>query len=199
MTTWAYGIFRFFRRLGPFGILALSALDSSILVLPFGNDLLLIALLTSRQPGLSWIVLVVMCAAGSIIGTFVDDLLTRKAGAKGLERFVNPKQVAMLKARIEKHAGWVVFTTTLLPPPFPYTPVMMTAAALQYPRKKLLLVAFAGRMLRFSLIAVLALYFGKRLLIYARHSTALEYIVYAIIGIAIVGTTLTLIKWFKAK
>jgi membrane protein YqaA with SNARE-associated domain len=197
LTTWAYGIFRFFRRLGPFGIMTLSALDSSILVLPFGNDLLLIALLTSRKPGPSWIVLVVMCAAGSIIGTFVDDLLTRKAGEKGLEKFVNPKQVVKLKARIEKHAGWVVFTTTLLPPPFPYTPVIMTAAALQYPRRNLLLVAFAGRMLRFSLIAMLALYFGKQLLSYARHSTALEYIVYAIIGIAIVGTTLTLMKWFK--
>jgi len=179
--------------------MALSALDSSILVLPFGNDLLLIALLTAKKPGPIWILYVALCALGSMIGTFIDDLMTRKAGEKGLRRFVSPRQINLLKAKIERHVGWVVFAATLLPPPFPYTPVIMTAAALQCSRKKLLLVAFGGRLLRFSLVALLALYFGKKLLVFARHSTVLESIVFVIIGIAVVGTTLTLIKWFRRR
>lgn len=178
--------------------MALSALDSSILFLPFGNDLLLIALLTAKKPGLIWVVYVLVCAVGSVMGTLVDDLLTRKAGEKGLQRFVSSKQVKRLKARIEKHAGWVVFLATLLPPPFPYTPVIMTAAALQYSRRSLLLVAFFGRALRYSIVAVLALYFGKRLLVYAR-SPIFEYAVLALVAIAAVGTTLTLIKWLKKE
>jgi membrane protein YqaA with SNARE-associated domain len=179
--------------------MALSALDSSVLVLPFGNDLLLIALLTSKKPGFIWIVYVAACAAGSMLGTLVDDLLTRKAGEKGLRRFVSPHQIKKLKSKIEKHVGWVVFTATLLPPPFPYTPVIMTAAALQCSRKKLLLVAFAGRLLRFTLVALLALYFGKKLLFFVRHSTVLESIVFVIIGIAVIGTTVTLIKWIGGR
>ena len=199
LTSWSYAIFRFFRRLGPFGIFVLSALDSSVLVLPFGNDLLLIALLTSHKPGAVWFFYVVGCALGSVLGAFVDDLLARKAGEKGLEKFVGPKQIAKLKEKIEKHAGWVVFTTTLLPPPFPFTAVIMTAAALQHRRKKLLLVVLGGRLVRFTLVALLALYFGRKLLAYVRNSDFVEYVVIAMIAIAVVGTTLTLIKWIGKR
>lgn len=196
-TSWAYSIFQFFRRLGPFGLLVLNVLDSSLLVLPFGNDLLLIALTTSSRGGPNWILYVVTCAVGSMLGVLADDLLTRKAGEKGLRRFVSRKQVKRLKSKIEKHAGWVIFTTTLLPPPFPFTPVIMTAAALQYSRQKLLLLVLGGRLLRFTLEAMLALYFGKKLLVYAKNSAALEYFVYALIAIALVGTTITIIKWVR--
>jgi len=177
----------------------LSALDSWVLVLPFGNDLLLIALLTARKPGVIWIVYVAACAFGSMLGTLVDDLMTRKAGEKGLRRFVSPHRIEQLKARIEKHAGWVVFTATLLPPPFPYTPVIMTAAALQFSRKKLLLVAFAGRLLRFTIVALLALFFGKKLLVLTRNSKVMESIVFVMLGIAVIGTTITIIKWFHRE
>jgi membrane protein YqaA with SNARE-associated domain len=189
-------LFRFFRRLGLLGILLLSALDSSVLVLPFGNDLLLIALLTSRKADAFWILYVVFAALGSVLGALVDDLLARKAGEKGLKKFVSAKQIKHLKARIEKHAGWVIFTSTLLPPPFPFTAVVMTAAALQCRRRKLLLVVLAGRLLRFTLVALLALYFGKQLLVYAR-SPVFEYAMYAMLAIAVVGTTLTIIKWVR--
>jgi uncharacterized membrane protein YdjX (TVP38/TMEM64 family) len=125
--------------------------------------------------------------------------MTRKAGEKGLQRFVSRQQIKKLKARIERQVGWVVFMAAILPPPFPYTTVIMTAAALQASRKKLLLVAFGGRLVRYTLVALLALYFGKRLLVYARNSTVLEYVVFAILGIAAVGTTITLWKWFRKK
>ena len=198
LASWTYVIYRFFRRLGPIGILLLGILDSSVLVLPFGNDLLLIALLTARKPGAIWIAFVVCSAVGSVIGSFVDDLMTRTAGEKGLEKFVSARKVERLKARIEKHAGWVVFLATLLPPPFPYTPVIMTAAALQYSRRKLLLFAFVGRVLRYSLVALLAMYFGRQLLVYAR-SKPFEYVMYALLAFAVVGSTLTIIKWVRPR
>jgi membrane protein YqaA with SNARE-associated domain len=197
LTSWAYSIFRFFRRLGPFGLLALSALDSSFLFLPFGNDLLLIALITSSRSGPVWILYVVVAAVGSTLGALIDDLLTRRAGERGLQKFVSRKQIKQLKEQIERHGGWVIFTTTLLPPPFPFTTVIMTAAALQYPRRKLLLLVLCGRLVRFTLVAMLAVYFGKKLLVYARNSTALEYLVYALIVIALIGSTLTIVKWIK--
>ena len=90
-------ILRFFRRLGVFGLLLLSALDSSFLVLPFGNDLLLIALVSSHRDSLGWIAYVVVSAIGSVIGVFVVDLIMRKAGEKGRERFVNQRRIDKLK------------------------------------------------------------------------------------------------------
>ena len=61
-------ILRFFIRLGIFGLLLMSALDSSFLVLPFGNDLLLIALVSSNRDSLIWIAYVLVSAIGSVIG-----------------------------------------------------------------------------------------------------------------------------------
>jgi len=177
----------------------MGALDSSFLVLPFGNDILLIALLTSIRPGPVWILYVAMSALGSVLGTLVDDLLTRKAGEKGLRKFVSAKQIKKLKRKIEEHAGRVIFVTTLLPPPFPFTAVIMTAAALQYSRRRILLLVLLGRSIRFTLVALLALYFGKKLLAYARSSAVFEYMVYAMLGIALVGTLLTIIKLIQKR
>jgi len=47
-TSWGHSIFQFFRRLGAFGLFFMAALDSSFLFLPFVNDLLLIALVSSE-------------------------------------------------------------------------------------------------------------------------------------------------------
>jgi membrane protein YqaA with SNARE-associated domain len=174
----------------------MSALDSSFLVLPFGNDLLLIALVSSNRNGLSWILYALISAIGSVVGVFVIDLLMRKAGEKGLERFVNKKRIDKLKAKLENKGGVTVFVATLIPPPFPFTPVVMTASALQSPRGELLAAVFFGRLVRFGAEAVLALYFGRQLIAFI-NSDVVTYIVYGLIAIAIVLSTLSLLRWLK--
>jgi membrane protein YqaA with SNARE-associated domain len=189
-------ILRVFRRLGVFGLFLLSALDSSFLVLPFGNDLLLIALVSSNRDSLVWIAYVVVSAIGSLVGVFVVDLIMRKAGEKGLERFVSQRRIEKLKSKLENKAGITVFIATLIPPPFPFTPAVMTASALQTPRGKLFSAVFFGRLLRFGAEAVLALYFGRQVIAFI-NSDVVSYIVYGIIGIAVVLSTLSVLKWLK--
>ena len=189
-------ILRFFRRLGVFGLFLLSALDSSFLVLPFGNDLLLIALVSSNRNSLIWIAYVVVSAIGSVVGVFIVDLLMRKTGEKGLERFLSRRKIERLKAKIENKAGITVFIATLIPPPFPFTPAVMTASALQTPKQKLFVAVFLGRLLRFGGEAVLALYFGRRVIAFI-NSDVVSYIVYGVIGIGIVLSTLSVLKWLR--
>ena len=187
-------ILRLFRRLGLFGLFLLSALDSSFLVLPFGNDLLLVALVSSHRTSLIWIAYVIVSAIGSVVGVFIVDLLMRKTGEKGLERFVSRQRVEKLKAKLENKAGVTVFIATLIPPPFPFTPAVMTASALQTPRGKLLLAVFVGRLLRFGAEAVLALYFGRQVIAFI-NSDVVTYVVYGLMGIAVVLSTLSVLKW----
>jgi membrane protein YqaA with SNARE-associated domain len=189
-------IFRFFRSLGLLGVFLMSALDSSFLVLPFGNDLLLIALISSDRNGLSWIVYVLVAAVGSVVGVFVIDLLMRKTGEKDLERFLSQGQIEKLRSRIENKAGLTVFVATLIPPPFPFTPAVMTASALQCPRGKLLGAVFLGRLVRFGIEGLLALYFGRQVIAII-NSDIVAYVVYGLIGIAIILSTLSLIRWLK--
>ena len=120
-SSWAYTIVSFFRHLGWIGLFLLGALDSSFLFLPFSNDFLLIALVSSNR-GPAWIFYVLVSALGSLAGVFVVDLLMRKTGEKGLERFVKPTRVKQMKKKLDKGVGWVVFTSTLLPPRKRYRP-----------------------------------------------------------------------------
>ena len=189
-------ILRVFLRMGVFGLFLLSALDSSFLVLPFGNDLLLIALVSSNRGSLVWLVYVVVSAIGSVVGVLIVDLLMRKMGEKGLERFVSQKRIEKLKQKLENKAGITVFIATLIPPPFPFTPVVMTASALQSPRGTLLAAVFVGRLLRFGAEAVLALYFGRQVLAFM-NSDVVTYFVYALVGIAVVLSTLSILRWLK--
>src|SRR5262245_25371797 len=124
----------------------MSALDSSFLVLPFGNDLLLIALVSRNRTSVIWIAYVIASAIGSVIGVFIVDLLMRPAGEKGLERFVTRQKIGQVKAKLENKLGVTVFVATLIPPPFPFTPVVMTASALQFSRNKLFTAVFFGRL-----------------------------------------------------
>lgn len=174
----------------------MSALDSSFLVLPFGNDLLLIALVSSNRESLIWIAYVLVSAVGSVVGVFIIDLLMRKAGEKGLERFVKPRRLERLRAKLQNKLGITVFVTTLAPPPFPFTPVIMTASALQCSRKKLLGAVFVGRILRYTAEAVLALYFGRQVIAYL-NSDVVSYIVYGLIAAAVVLSTLSLLRWLR--
>lgn len=196
-SSWAYTIVRFFHRLGPLGLFLLAALDSSFLVLPFGNDFLLVAMVSGTN-GPVWILYVLVSALGSLLGVFIVDSIMRKAGEKGLERFVKPKRVKKLKQKLDKGVGWVVFTSTLIPPPFPFTPIIMSASALQCSRTKLYVGVFAGRLVRFTIEALLGLYFGKQVLTFF-DSPLVDYFVYALIAIAIAGSVLSLWKWLPRR
>ncbi len=196
--SWGASIFAFVRKLGGAGLFLMGILDSSFLFLPFSNDLLLIALVSSNRDSSIWILYVLLSALGSIIGVLLVDLLMRKMGEEGLEKFVKPEKIKRLKVKMEKGAGWAIFVATILPPPFPFTAVVLTASALQTPRQKILLAVFFGRLLRFTAEALLALYFGRQIISFLE-SDVVDYVVYAFIGIALVGSIFTLRKWVSSR
>jgi membrane protein YqaA with SNARE-associated domain len=186
------------RKLGGLGLFLMGILDSSFLFLPFGNDLLLISLVSSTRDSSIWTLYVLLSALGSVIGVLLVDLAMRKMGEEGLERFVKPDKIKRLKGKMEKRAGWALFLATLLPPPFPFTAVVLTASALQTSRKKILAAVFLGRLVRFTLEAVLALYFGRQVL-KILDSEAVEYAVYGFIAIALIGSVFSIYKWVRPR
>jgi uncharacterized membrane protein YdjX (TVP38/TMEM64 family) len=106
--------------------------------------------------------------------------------------------VDRLKGKLEKRGVWAVFFAALLPPPFPFTAAIAAASALQMARRGMLTAVFAGRMVRFTAESLLALYFGRRLLYFLR-SDYVEYLIYGLIAVAVVGGFLTVRKWLRAR
>jgi membrane protein YqaA with SNARE-associated domain len=153
-------------HLGGFGLLILSTLDASPLFFPLGNDLMMVALTAREHKHMPYYA--VMAAIGSVLGCLTVDLPSRKGGEKGFEKVVSPKRFSRIKKRAGKNAAWALIVACLMPPPFPFTPIIAGAAAFQYPRKKLLGVVFIARLVRFTIIGVLAILFSHRIIELAR-------------------------------
>ena len=196
--SWGRGLIKFFVRLGVFGPLVLETLDSSFFYVPLGNELLLFALVHGEGARWMWIVYALSGAVGSVLGVLLLDWAVRRIGQEGIERMVKPRRFKKLKRRMEAHTGWVVFLASALPPPFPFRVTMMTASALQCSRPTILLSVFAGRVVRFTVEALLILYFGRAFL-RVMESEAFEYVIYALTVVAVAGSALLIYRLFKSR
>ncbi|HWR50661.1 MAG TPA: hypothetical protein VN428_06115 [Bryobacteraceae bacterium] len=180
--------------LGGVGLVIMGVLDSSFLFMPLGNDLLVVALTARHHARMPYYA--AMATLGSVAGVFLLDALSRKGGEKGLEGRVSPERLAYIKRKIEKRAGWGIAIASLMPPPFPFTPFVIAAAALQYPRKRLLGIIAASRMVRFSVAGALAILFGRRIIKMAE-SPVVQYAIVLIVVISIAGSAFSIYSWIR--
>jgi len=89
-------------------------------------DFLLVGLI-AHSTGRWWILYIVAAVTGSMVGVFTDDILSRKAGEEGLKRFASREQTKRLKPFVRTRAGWALFIGSIVPPPFPFTLVVLIA------------------------------------------------------------------------
>jgi membrane protein YqaA with SNARE-associated domain len=188
-------LFYILAHLGGFGLLIVSFIDSSPLIIPFGNDLLMIAMSARRHDLLVYYAL--MATAGSALGTLTVDSLGRKGGEKGLEKIVPRRQLDYIKRKTRKDAAWALTIASLVPPPFPFTGFIAAAAALEYPRKRLLTVVSLSRLARFLTEGVLGILLGRRLLRLVQ-SPVVVYFVVALIVISIAGSILAVLSLVRS-
>lgn len=183
-------------RFGGAGLFALTVLDTSFLFIPFGPDLLLVAMVAQEHKMAPFYALI--AAAGSVAGCAILDVVSRKEGEKGLERLLSRSRLQSVTKRVKKSAPWALSVASLMPPPFPFTPVVIAASALQYPRRKLLTVVGIARLARYMTEAVLGLYFGHQLVEISK-SRGLEIAVVALIIISLGGSAVTAYQWIKKR
>src|SRR6266542_2144812 len=136
----AAAVYTLVMKAGGIGLLVLGILDSSYLFAPWGNDLMLVALVARNPHAGLMLYYAVMSTVGSVLGCLLLDLTLRPLGEKGLEKHVSQKRMARLCDKIGKSGGKALAIASLVPPPFPFTAVVMAAAALQYSRKRMLTV-----------------------------------------------------------
>jgi membrane protein YqaA with SNARE-associated domain len=187
-------IFAWLLRAGLFGPLLLGIADSSFLFLPFGNDLLIVVL-TARNP--EHLPLYVLTAAvGSTAGVFLLDLVTRKGGEEGLKKMMKPARLEYFKRRMNKQAGVALAVASLAPPPFPFTVVIASASAFAYPRLRLLGIVLTARAIRFALIGLLAIRFGRGI---QRIASAPEttWIMLGFVALCAIGSAFQILKWVR--
>jgi membrane protein YqaA with SNARE-associated domain len=188
------GLAHFFFSLGGLGLLLLGTLDSSFLMLPLGNDLLLVALTASRSEHLLYYVL--MATAGSIAGVALAHWVSSRTGKKAIEGENKSRQVAYVERQMKKYGGLAIGVAALAPPGFPFTAFIVVPAALQYPLKRMLAIIAACRLVRFLVEGWLALVYGRRILEMAK-SPVLQRFLIALIAISIIGSVISIRGWIE--
>ena len=177
--------------LGPF---VMGVMDSSFLLLPLGNDLVVISLVVRHHNGYLWYVLAAVC--GAVTGTLLLDLVARRIGETGVQRVTGKRRFEYLKRKIGEKGGFAVAVACLSPPPFPYTAVVATVCALGYPRKKLLAIVAGARAVRFLILGALAIRYGRMILRIA-NSAPFRWTMFFFVGVCVVGSVFSLLTWFK--
>jgi membrane protein YqaA with SNARE-associated domain len=172
--------------LTPWGPLVLGALDASLVFfLPLAIDMVVI-IMSAKHRDLFWIY-PLLAAAGSVVGSMVTFAMGRWIGEAGLERFASARQIERLKCRVRDKGAVAMALPAIVPPPFPFTPFVLTCGALDVDRWKFFGTLFAVRVVRFGAESVLALVYGRAIIAWLKSDT-MQVIIGLFIVIAIAGT-----------
>ncbi len=159
VTKWLTRLSEYLIAYGAFGLFALALLDSTFVPLPSSADALMLVLST-RNP--SWMLLYAfMATSGSAIGCWILYLISRRAGARALNRFSEVKQ-QRVKNWIEKYDAFAVLVATLLPPPFPFKLFVVSAGVFRFSLLRFMLAIIVGRAFRFLLEGYFAVRYGAQ-------------------------------------
>lgn len=188
--------FRFLLNLGGFGLVALGALDSSFLFMPFGNDLLLTALTMRHHLRLP--LYVMEASSGSAAGVLCLDLAIRKLGKAGIEKMMSPRRFEYFKKKMSGRTAIALIVTCLAPPPFPFTPVIAAASSIEYPRPRLVSIVFFSRVLRFSIVGGLAILFGRQIVTIAKSPAFLWYMG-GFTALCVIGSVISVTHWVRSS
>lgn len=177
------------------GILILGILDSTIIFfLPLGIDAVVI-LMAARHTSTAWLY-PILATAGSVIGSAITYWFGRKLGEHGLARFVPAGRLQSIRRRLRSHGAFWVAALSLIPPPFPFTPFVLTSGALHFSRLRLFPLLALARLVRFGLEAALAVKYGNAL-VYWMGSDTFRIAVGVFIAIAVIGTAISAFVIFR--
>src|SRR5271157_1569513 len=153
-------VWKWIRNLGGPGLILLGIADNTpFMSVPAGGVDVFVMQLSAHQHG-SWPYYAFMATVGEVLGGYLTYRLAEKGGQETLEKKAGKARVQKIYKQFEKRGFMTVITGAILPPPFPFTSVLMAAGVMQYPRKKFFSALTAGRTARFWLVAYLAGAYG---------------------------------------
>ena len=190
-SSWVIG---FFASIG--GVVVLGALDSTLFFsLPFGIDAVVIILAAQLRDD-AWLV-PLLATGGSLAGAWLTFWMGIQIGEQGLERHISKRRLEGIRARVRQSGALALAVLDLIPPPFPFTPFVLAAGALEVKMSTFFLTLAACRLLRFGVEAALAKKYGTQILRWLE-SDIVRNIVSVCIVLAIVLTIFSVARLIRA-
>lgn len=147
-------------------MIIIGALDSSLLSLPEINDYLVVGR-CFRQPSAVYY-FPLFAATGSVLGCNLLYSIVRRGGQAVLRRKFPIASIKRVERAYERFGFFAIAIPAVLPPPLPFKIFVATAGALEYPRWKFLLTVMIARSFRYYVEGILAVFYGRRVLLFLR-------------------------------
>ena len=122
--------------------------------------------------------------------------LVPQLGEEGIKKMAGEKRFARLHKMIDTHGSKAVFLACIAPPPFPFTMVIAAAAALDLSRPRICAVTVFTRGIRFAVLSLLAIKYGRHILEVA-NSNAFRLTMVGFILLCLAGSALSIYTWIK--
>jgi membrane protein YqaA with SNARE-associated domain len=144
----------------------IGALDSSLLSLPEINDYLVVGRCIKDPHAVFYFPL--FAAFGSVLGCLLLYTIMRRGGQAVLRKRFKLESIQRVEKAYERFGFLAVGIPAILPPPLPFKIFVATAGTLEYPRWKFLLTVMIARSLRYYVEGTLAVFYGRRVLIFLK-------------------------------
>ena len=186
---------RWLIHLGGPGLILLGLADNSLIPLPGSTDIVTILLAAHRRD--MWVYYAIMATAGAVLGGYLTYRMARKGGKETLEKRFSQRKVKKVYAIFERWGFASVAIPAILPPPFPITPMLLAAGAMQYPTRKFLAALAVGRGIRFTILAYLGAYYGRHIV--KLFATYYWPILIVLVVFSALGGLLALVEYRRGK
>ena len=147
-------------------MIVIGALDSSLLSLPEINDYLVVGRCFKDHTAVWYFPL--FAATGSVLGCLLLYTIIRRGGQAVLRKRFPLQSIKRVERAYERFGFLAIGIPAILPPPLPFKIFVATAGALEYPRWKFLLTVMIARSLRYYVEGILAVYYGRRVLLFMK-------------------------------
>ncbi|HXE91569.1 MAG TPA: VTT domain-containing protein [Terriglobales bacterium] len=144
--------------LGSWAVFTIAFADAAFVGIPMDP---LVAAYVYKFPQQFWLY-PVMGAVGSALGSTILYGIGWKGGQLVLAKRVSPQRMASLHNSFERHPAWALMLPSMLPPPTPFKLFVLAAGVFRMPLGEFLLAIIAGRMARYTILSVLTVLFGER-------------------------------------
>jgi membrane protein YqaA with SNARE-associated domain len=183
-TAWIWALLQ---HLGIWGVFTIAFADSALLGMPV--DAIVAAYVYQDRRRLLFYV--VMASLGSALGSIPLYIIGYLGGEKVLRKRISEERFLRIHQSFEQHEFWALMFPGMLPPPMPFKIFVLGAAVFEMKFRDFLAAIFAGRLVRFSVLALLTLWFGPRIVelmgaVFRRH-------IYWVLGAAVVGFVVWLV------
>ncbi len=144
------------KPLGVWGIMAVAAIDGAFVGLPVDAVVAGYVYLNHSR----FLLYVLLASAGSTLGSLVVYVIGYEGGEELLRKHMPPERFEKMHSAFDQHPFWSLMLPAILPPPTPFKLFALAAAMSEMGLTRYLLAIFFGRVIRFSLLALLTIQFG---------------------------------------